>query len=597
MDDQVPMLNLEYEKKYIEIALFLALSALLLWASWSPVPYEQDQMSKAAKIMHMYESGMYLDPVSGIDGYRDKLFSLYYIFSSLFHDVYGLGGFLSGNVLSAILGVISSFLIVIFIRENFGVGGHISLFVLFNIPLFIVTFSYSNEMALSFVLFISSLVVLEYNLKYRSTISGVLFAAACFSRPDASLLIPFWLTWQYLKADGKGGREILKSLAALAVFGFSYSFYVLGEIPLDASTGFKWGGNLKLTAAMMSYPFGIPTLVVSLYGAYVILLKKKLQKGIVLLATLLPALFYMGNLSSPKYLFYLVLPVAVAAAFGLQRMANPMRYVTIAFMLLFWVVSVSPFGMKFGKEGAHWYLPTADGAIPTGSYAYFYSMPEGESHRAKYAHEIENAEEVAAYIESRSDTVTLAGGINGHALKYVAVKNGYNGSIPRMRRTFDVPRKGSEVIMARRSYLWGMRMSRELAEKFEVWLDNGRIEPISCTECLFPSLVKIGNGVETDKNESLGERVIFLNEYSEGYSFIKSRHFLNDYKSLSWVKNEKDEIEKNNSAYSSEVASAYRKNVPGATVTRMSMPFRYTSFKNPKMVKNGYNNLFDKNKR
>ena len=597
MVDQILMLDLEYEKEYLGVALFLALAALLLWASWSPVPYEQDQMNKAAKILHMSKGGTYLDPVSGIDGYRDKLFSLYYIISSFFYIISGLGSFLSGNVLSALAGIFSSLLIVLFVKENFKIESSFPLFIMLNVPLFIVTFSYSNEMALAFMLFLSSIVVVNYGFKYRSFISGVLFAAACFSRPDASLLIPFWLIWQYINANSNGMREILKSLAALAAFGFSYSFCVLGEIPLDTSTGFKWGGNLKLTAAMMSYPFGIPTLVISLYGAYVILFKEKLKKGFVLLATLLPVLFYIGNLSSPKYLFYLVLPVTIAAAFGLQRMASPVRYVTIAFMLLFWVVSVSPFGVKFGKEGAHWYLPTADGAIPTGSYAYFYSMPEGESHRAKYAHEIENAEEVAEYVESRSDTITLAGGMNGHALKYVAVKNGYGGNIPGMRRTLGVPEEKSEVIMARRSYLWGMKMSKELAKKFDKWLGKGRVKAISCGECLFPALVKIGTKVEDSKNESLGKRILFVNEHSEGYSSIKSEYFVSNYGSLSWVTKGEDGIRKVSKVYSGREASAYNTEIEGKTITRMSMPYRYTALKNPKTVKFGYNDLFSGSKR
>jgi hypothetical protein len=587
-------MDLEGKKEYFAIALLLGLSALLLWFSWSPVPYEQDQMSKAAKIFHMSESGTYLDPVSGISGYRDRLFSLYYIVSSIFYSIFGLGSFLSGNVLSAILGVVSSILIAIFSQKNFGINNWVSLFILINVPIFVVTFSYSNEMALAFALFMSSLVVLDFRFRYNSVVSGVLFGAACFSRPDASLLIPFWLIWQYLKADGSGGGGMLKSLAALAVFGFSYSFYILGEIPLDASTGFKWGGNLKLTAAMMSYPFGIPVLVVALYGAYVILLRERIRKGYALLATLLPVLFYIGNLSSPKYLFYLVVPVAVAAGLGLQRMTRRARYASIAFMLVFWVVSISPFGVKFGEKGAHWYLPTVDGEIPTGAYAYFYSKPDAKSHSAKYYNEIKSAKKVINYVENKDNKVTLAGGMNQHALRYVAVKKGYSGSIPGMDRTLGVPEEGSKVIMARRSYLWGMRMSEELAAKFKKWLNSGRIKGVYCESCLFPVVVEVGNRVK-ERNVSLGERIAFANEYTKGYSSIRSKYYVISYKSLSWVRREERNFKKEKKVYQGKVAEAYRKKIEDAIITRMNMPYRYTAFKNPKSVKRGYNELFESN--
>jgi hypothetical protein len=588
-------MDFEGKTGYLTIALFLGLSALLLWVSWSPVPYEQDQMSKAAKILHMSKSGTHLDPVSGISGYRDRLFSLYYIVSSIFYSISGVGIFLSGNVLSSIFGVLSSLLIAEFSKNNFDIKEWSSLFILINIPIFVVTFSYSNEMAMSFTLFMSSLVVIDYGFRYNTVVSGVLFGAACFSRPDASLLIPFWMIWQYLKADGSEEREILKSLVSLAVFGFSYSFYVLGEIPLDVSTGFKWGGNLKLTAAMMSYPFGIPVLLVALYGAYIILVRERKTKGFGLLATLLPVFFYIGNLSSPKYLFYLIVPVAVAAGRGLQRMTWPTRYASIAFMLVFWVVSISPFGVKFGEEGARWYLPTADGAIPTGSYAFFYTKPDVESQRAKYAHEIANAEKVAEYVDAESDTVTLAGGMNGHALTYVAVKNGYDGRIPGMQRTFEVPEKESTVIMARRSYLWGMRMSEALAEKFKTWLADGRVSPIYCDKCLFPSLVEVGNKVDIGKNIDLGKRILFVNKYTKGYSSMKSNVFVDEYRSLDWVRNKGENSRLKGAVYTGSVASAYGRDVPGGIVTRMSMPYEYTDFKNPKSVKYGYNDLFASN--
>lgn len=590
-------MDFEGKRWYFAIALFLGLSALLLWVSWSPLPYEQDQMSKAAKILHMSEGGTYLNPVSGIDGYRDRLFSLYYIISSIFYEISRLGSFLSGNVLSAILGGVSSFLIAIFSKANFGIKKWYSLFVLLNIPVFIITFSYSNEMALAFALFMSSLVVIDYRVRYSSFVSGVLFGAACFSRPDASLLIPFWVVWHYLRADESRGLEVIKSLVALAAFGFSYSFYVLGEIPLDVSTGFKWGGDLKLTAAMMSYSFGIPVIVVSLYGAYIILVRERLKKGYALLATLLPVLFYISNLSSPKYLFYLIVPIAVAAALGLQRMTRPTRYASIAFMLVFWVVSISPFGVKFGAEGARWYLPTADGAIPTGSYAFFYTEPDAESHRAKYAHEIGNAGKVAEYVEAQSDTVTLAGGMNGHALKYVAVKSGYEGRIPGMQRTLGVPGEESKVIMTRRSYLWGMRMSEELAEKFRGWLESGKVSPASCGKCLFPDLVRVGAEIGTNKNIHLGRRILFVNKYTDGYSSLKSDIFINAYRSLNWVRGGKDESHLEKAVYTGEVASAYESNVGGGVVTRMNMPYRYTAFKNPKSAKFGYNDLFSSDPR
>lgn len=551
-------------------------------------------MSKVAKILHMSENDTYLDPVSGISGYRDRLFSLYYIVSSLFYSISGLGSFLSGNVLSAILGTLSSVLIVLFSRNNFGVKPYFSLFVLINLPVYIVTFSYANEMSLSFTFLMSSLVVLDYRLRYNSVVSGVLFGAACFSRPDASLLIPFWLIWQYLKRDGSAEREILKSLAALAVFGFSYSLYVLGEIPLDVSTGFEWGGNLKLTAAMMSYPFGVPVLVSALFGAYVILAKEKVNKGYALFATLLPILFYIGNLSSPKYLFYLVVPVVIASALGLQKMTRPTRYASIAFMLVFWVVSISPFGVKFGEKGAYWYLPTADGAIPTGAYAYFYSKPDAKSHRAKYLHEIKNAEKVAEYVGTQDGTVTLAGGMNGHALKYVAVKNGYAGSIPGLRRTFGIPKEESKIIMARRSYLWGMRMSEELAEKFKKWLSHGRVKSVYCDDCLFPTLVRVGNVIESGESNHLGRRILFVNKYTKGYSSLKSKFFIDKYRSIKWVKNKNKKSSLKNAVYTGDVASAYERDVGRGVVTRMSMPYRYTAFKNPKLVRFGYNDLFNR---
>ncbi len=579
-------------QKTILFALFGLFCILLVSLSWSSIPYEQDQMEKAAKALHMAENGTYLSPNSNLEGHRDVLFSLYYIIYSLSISVLNLGPFLSGNIFTASLGIFSLLILCTIFYNNFGASILSTLFVVLNIPIFIITFTYSNEAALSLFFFLLSLHVLEYNTKYTYYLSGILFGASCFSRPDAVLLIPFWVAWQYVNSDYETVYKISKSIISLSVFGFIYSISVLGEIPLDAPTGFKWGGGLKLTGAMFVYSLGVPICIISLYGLYALLYKRKDLKSYSLLLTTIPAFFYIGNLSSPKYIIHLVIPISLFASIALQEMSLSYRYASVLFVILFWVFSVSPFGIKYGESGADWYLPTADGAIPTGAYAYFYAQPDSRTHKSEYIHTLNNAQKVVRYVEENEEPVTILGYFNQQALKYVSVLNGYDGIVPGLRQTLHVPENNSHTVMVRRSYLYGLRMTNELASQFVTWLEDGRVRSESCSDTPFPPLISIGSQIDKNSNKSLGERVLFLNKYTNGFSSIKSSEYIYNYRSLSWTKKQNVVRDSCNSKYSGREYYAYNCALDGASITRLTYPFRYTNFRHPQSVEEGYNELF-----
>ncbi len=509
--------------------------------------WEQDQGSKAAKILQMVHHHDLLRPYnsSATQIYQDAFFTFYYIVCAFIYKI--VGGNVLGlmNLLSALFGALGLVGVITAIRRAHGIPWYVSLLLFLSMPVVVLTFSYGNETALSFGLFGLALGAASFGGKVAKFVSPVLMVLACFARADMVLICPYWLGWTLLYGIGvRSKRELLNSLVRIGlVFGVATVIYgavvFRGQVPRSLGFGLGHTGWM-LWVGNVTFPFCPSLVVVGGVGALFFLIKRP-KEGLLQLLLLIPLIVYFNNLYSPKYLIVMSIFYVVPTAWLLLSTPIWFRSLIVASIAFWWIFAVSNFGFFGPSKGPEWYLPTADNAIPTGSYLSFYNHVRKGFYHERYVAELDAVEKAVDHLCSNSahEPQMLWGNFNMHLLYYVVAKQ---NRIEEYRTCFDwdpeipMPKNSqTHIYMIQLSYLWMKVFPPEAKSELDLWINDGRVREVIGDGGPFPTLIEVGPLVPANTNIDLGKRIRFAEEYYLGSLSSPRTEMTESFATLNWI--------------------------------------------------------------
>lgn len=540
----IPSRISEQLKKNIPILTIVFLGILVLLFAFNPhLPYEQDQVGKAAQILHLIDTSNEWQPLQASNIYRNFELSNYYLIAANLYKLIGGDIFTFMNWQSIIWGIIFFLSIARLINIVFKTPLILTFVVFINMPIIVTTFIYGNEVAVSLSLFILSLLLSQLSFKGHEYLSPLLLCLALYARIDVVLLLPFWFAWNmYYSCQGVSAKGkilfISKQFILFVAYCLTYWLLFIREVPLNKYS-FAYNTNIKLLLGFVTYPFNFS---VVLWGAYslAILLFRNFKEGVIYLLLLVPFFFYLPNLSTPKYIISFSLMLGIPLAINLAKMSWQMKSLVLLTLSLWWFVSITPFGFFSTKEGAYWYLPTADGPIPTGAYLNFYSNVRKGLYQERYVAEFNGAEMLFDFLEEQSSPHQILGYFNLQFYDYEMVKRKLWNTehqfedFPWSRFNVQSDENGLFIMMDR-SYLNLGSLELHSQEIVREWLRKGQIEILDESDGPFPKILMIGDALNEGSEVELGKRILFMDSYYNGQRVLPSSQFIPAYKSLCWI--------------------------------------------------------------
>lgn len=535
--------------RWIAVAAIIFLVALSLVANPS-MPWESDQVTKAAQIVEIANRRDFLLSDDLPDYYRLRLFPLYYSLSGGIQ--YAIGGdvFRGMNYASALWGAIAGAAIASACRRVFGIHPLWSTFILLAMPMFVITFSYGNEIAWALGLFFVSMALIVRPGRASHVAAGVAVAASVFCRLDVVLLAPFWLGWAILFAPSETNaswwrRLIAPTVGFLAMTAVVWTL-IVRQLPIgDASATFVFAFNPMLTVAYFTYPFN-PSVVLVAAAGWFLLWKQRRSYALVHLLLLIPAAYYILDLSTPKYIVWMLLFYGLPAAFLLQHSQRVVQGAAVGLICIWAFAGISNFGVFGPAQASLWFVPTADGPCPIGGYLNFYQL----AHRGDYQLKQQ------AYINQMRDLIDRghkpddAYRIVGHWARQTLPLLGATGELgdPNSRQAWDrfsaesiklggdLQDNGQSLLMSLSGYTDLSHTSDEFAAQIRDWLAKGQVRAYRPRENeIIPLWVEIGSHVPQDENSVLGKRLLRFVDYYQNQMVFPQTHFVQPYKSTSWV--------------------------------------------------------------
>lgn len=555
-------------KSWLQLILLFFLSGfLLLYSVNLNLPFEGDQIAKAAKIIFVSQEKSFFNSLGEIEFYRDHLFSFFYILYSLFYSVFGGNIFASMNLLAVILGAVFLCSISVILAKVYGVGWIYTLLIFLSMPVVVETFSYGNEVACALTFLSLSLAVTTTAFRWRFLVSSALFCLSIFSRADYVFLIPFWLCWIAVYTwRGKNHIEFLRKVAYL--IGFLGLFCTLYWVILLRSFTLDLGGHIgqynfspKILLAFLSYPFCIAVVLLGLAGNFLLFYEHR-SKALVNILLLLPLIYYANILTSPKFIILLCLFYGIPAALFLSRVNIKIKVISFLLIAVCWFLSISPFGIKF-SDAQHWVIPASDGSIPTGGYFAFYkSARAGEtSDQLQLRELLETGKEVFAYIQKfPGDYLFSFDTFNERLFLYELItesEKGFKNALKDFRYQSWSPELSSKlqnstnkILLIRKSYL----QNSDFVNKF---LNSGQVRNPPQDDSILPRFIEIGQSIPVGYNTDLGKRILFVSNYFDGNVPIPSRKSQVFKKSLCWIEHSKTLKSAESPSYSDTNYSLY----------------------------------------
>jgi hypothetical protein len=525
--------------RFVTPAVIL-LGSLAIFASTVNLdsPWESDQSAKAAQIMEIADANDYLLSDSLTRCYFLKLLSLYYSVSALVYEVVGGPIFRFMNMSSLAAGAIAVLSAAYAIRNAFGIHPLWSAAVLLSMPLVVITSTYGNEAIWAVAMLAISLLLSTCRKPWLFYSSGAAMACAMFCRADMALAIPFWFAWAALfgpsDAHVSPVRRIFwlaNVLGATAVLLWGLLVHEIPEPPLS----FDWRKNYLLMAAFLSYPFN-PSIVLAAAVGWLLMWKLNFRYALVHLLLLAPLLFYFGNLSSPKYVILFTLFYGIPAALLLHRGNWAVRTCGMAAILLWWAIGASNFGIFGPSEAALWYVPTADGPIPTGGYVKFYQRAREGFYQAKQEERLELTTRLAAATHAIAPDVRLLGQFDEISLPYVRGRRRQQGQEIEPLIPSPVKDGDNKFVMVRTGYIGLARSAPKWFDSIRGYLERGQVRAVFADELEpFPDVIEIGEQVPEDTNPMLGRRIAFLQDFYQGHVAFELPEFIPAYASTCWI--------------------------------------------------------------
>jgi hypothetical protein len=504
---------------------------VLIYAMNPSLPWESDQPAKAAQIGLIAEGNDYtLSKVPTI--YRLKLFPLYYSVSALIYKAVGGDLLTFMNVSSVPLGVIFVVGLSIAFQRAFQIRPIWTTLVLLSMPLVVITFSYGNEVAWALAFFAVSMALATCKNPVAYLSSGIVYAMAIFCRVDFVFLGPFWLVWvSAIATEDRANwkkRAVQISGAAAVTIGILWLLLIREVPPRDS---FEWSSSLALLVANLVYPFN-PTIILLAVPSWLWFRKKHSLPAWSLLLLLLPVLFYIGSLSSPKYVAPLIVGYALLASWLLEQLDVRLKAITVTGFLVWWFFAVSIYGAFGPVKGSQWYLPTADGPCPSGAYLEFYRMARSGVFQVKQLEHIDITADVIEYVEESKDPSKILGHFAKGMAPYLEVKDGVE--LP--ESTTVRPQEGDhEFLMTRTGYINIERMEESWKSRLMKWLEEGRVRGVGDSAgAALPSVIKIGDAIPEGENKELGKRILFMIDRYRGHMVFTLPEYIPDYLPTCW---------------------------------------------------------------
>lgn len=592
---------------WIERLLIVAIAAaVLLYASRLDLPYETDQLAKAGKILYLAHQRDFLNPVGSYEFYKDYLFSFYYIASSLLYSLFQGNIFVNTNLQTVVFGTIFLASVAEISKRVYRAKPAYTLFVFLSMPIVILTFIYSNESAFALTFFTLSLLVVLMPWRGKYGLATGLYCAAIYCRPpEYILLVPFWLFWTVSYAESYEDKwayikKMAYLLGLLSLFGISYWLIFLGlpnEYVLSYREAHAYETNVKLLAAFLTYPFCFSVILLGL-GANFLLVYEHRKKALISLLFLLPLLFYLGYfyLASPKYLVFLSLFYGIPVSVLLTRVRWAIKVPIILSILVWWFVSISPYGIK-AATGQYWVVPTADGPVPTGAYLSFYqSTHQGNtSDQVRLQEELMVGKQLLGFRDQSPNYFAVFWGNSAHSriLAYALAHD----SVAKFDREaerfqYEVYRSQEDqqffqpdatqplLLIAKPAYLNQAPYSEKFTAEMERFLKAGQVRSLSENSEVLPALIEVGESVPKGSDLALGQRILFMRTRYKNNVPRASSEFLVFKDATCWIESGKTQP-KLAPIYTDAQYSAYAVDVPGCQIFALDYPAAYYAERNP----------------
>jgi hypothetical protein len=576
--------------EYITPAVILAASlAIFAYTVNLESPWESDQSAKAAQILEIADANDYVLSDSLTRCYFLKLYSLYYSVSGLVYEIVGGPIFRFMNLSSIAAGTLLVLSTAYAIRNALDVHPLWSAAVLLSMPLVVLSSTYGNEAIWALAMLSLALFLATCRTSWLYYGSGVAMACAIFCRADMVFAAPFWLAWAALfspfeKTRTRLMRRVFCLAAVSGAAGALLWLLLVREIP-ESPLSFDFKTNWVLMAAFLSYPFN-PSIVIIAAIGWLAIWKLNPRYAIVHLLLVLPLVFYFRNLSSPKYVIVFILFYAIPAALLLSRAAWYVRACGVAAILFWWVVGLSNFGIFGPDRAALWYVPTADGPIPTGGYVKFYERAREGFYQTKQQERIALTSKLAEAGQIIGSDVRVLGQYDTISEPYVRVHRRRAGQefdpvVPPLAKEGD-----TKFVMVRTGYVGLGRFAPKWVETIRAYLDKGQVRPVFADEAQakpFPDVVEIGEQVPEGTNRALGRRIAFLQDYYQGHMAFELPEFIADYAATSWTVSPKQATDASNRIYKDDEFIGFDREESGARqLLGFPWPARIYNFRAPR---------------
>ena len=210
-------------------------------------------------------------------------------------------------------------------------------------------------------------------------------------------------------------------------------------------------------------------------------------------------------------------------------------------ILIWWVVSITPFGVKGLMTGPEIFIPTADGSIPSGAYAGFYQFNREGFYSNKYRGEIVGLIRAIPYLVDPNRSYQIVGSFNEHFLKMAIIESEQWQRIEELVAFSSVNQfpdnPETRALMLQRTYLSVEKMPESLKKEFIIFLKNGQVRNLYPSEKdSFPQLIEIGNSVQKGNDLDLGGRILFVQDFYGGNAITSSTRAPILYKPTFWLR-------------------------------------------------------------
>jgi hypothetical protein len=298
--------------------------------------------------------------------------------------------------------------------------------------------------------------------------------------------------------------------------------------------------------------------------------------------------FYAWNLSSPKYIISLALLFGITSSYFLHTSKKWVKITSVGLVAIWYFISISPYGLFFFREGAGIIIPTADGAIPSGSYIWFYQNVRNGFYQQKYESEIESFQRALIYIESiPNNQGAIVGSFNTQFADLDLAQSDHYAELRQwIRQNVFLDRfpneNKSKYVLLQRTYLSINKMDPQIKDKFLEYLKNGQIRTIVNESNPFPSVIEVGDYIPFGNDVELSKRILFATGYYRDNGFLKSDTAYEFYWPSYWVKTMvSGGGQAYQALYNDSQWSMYSQSVKDGQLWMLELPSFYLGERNP----------------